>query len=339
MSTRHPFDGPWKEVLDQYTAPFLAFFLPDLHAAIDWERGIEILDKEFQQLLPPEDDDEGERRVDKQIKAWRGDDPFFILIHVEVQSQYRLAYERTIAHYHILIRAAYRDIPVFTVVVYGDDHPDWRPNHFEDAIGACRLRLDFATMKLLDYQPELATLEQSNNPLAVVVAAHLYALQTRDNPAQRLAYKRCLFASLYQRNFDRDTLRQAFRLMDWLLRLPLPERSAFVQYVRQHEKERAMTYITSYEEYVREEFIEKGRAEGREEGREEGQAQVILRLLERKFGPLPTDLTSQIQALHSAQFMALVERLLDFTALADLTVWLAAHQPAPSDTSEVIGDE
>lgn len=96
-----------------------------------------------------------------------------------------------------------------------------------------------------------------------------------------------------------------------------------------------MTYITSYEEYVREEFIEKGRAEGREkgreegriEGREEGQAQVILRLLERKFGPLPTDLTSQVQALHSAQFMALAERLLDFTALADLTVWLAAHQP------------
>ncbi len=83
MSTRDTFDGPWKEVLDQYIDPFLAFFLPDLHAAINWERGIEMLDKEFQQLLPPEETEEGERRVDKLIKAWRGADPFFILIHTD----------------------------------------------------------------------------------------------------------------------------------------------------------------------------------------------------------------------------------------------------------------
>ena len=258
MSTRDTFDGLWKEVLDQSIDPFLAFFLPDLHAAIDWERGIEMLDKEFQQLLPPEKTEEGERRVDKLIKAWRGADPFFILIHVEVQSQYRRAYERTVAHYHILIRGAYPDIPVFTMVVYGDDQAHWRPDHVEDAIGGCRLHLDFPTIKRLDYQADLATLETSDNPLAVVVAAHLYTLQTRHDPAQRLAYKRRLVASLYARPFDRNTLRQAFRLMDWLLRLPPPERQAFVHYVRQHEEERTVTYITSYEEYVREELTSKG---------------------------------------------------------------------------------
>ena len=316
MSTRDTFDGPWKEVLDQYSESFLAFFLPDLYATINWERGIDMLDKEFQQLLPPEDSTEGERRVDKLIKAWRGDELFFILIHVEVQSQYRAAYERTVAHYHILIRAAYPDVPVFTVVVYGDERADWRPTHFEDAIGNCRLRLDFPTIKVLDYQAELATLETSDNPLAVVVAAHLYTLQTRQQPAQRLAYKRQLFASLYKRNFDRDTLRHAFRLMDWLLRVPPPERHAFAQYVRQHEEEHAMTYITSYEEYVREEFIE------------EGQARVVLHLLERKLGALPADLTAQVQARHGEQFMALAESLLDFTDVADLTAWLAAHPPA-----------
>ncbi len=220
MSTRDTFDGPWKEVLDQYIDPFLAFFLPNLHPTIDWKRGVAMLDKEFQQLLPPEETREGERRVDKLIKAWRGSEAFFILIHVEVQGQYRRAYERTVAHYHILIRGANPDIPVFTMVVYGDDQAHWRPDHFEDAIGGCRLRLDFPMIKLLDYQADLAILEMSDNPLAVVVAAHLYALQTRHDPAQRLAYKRRLFASLYDRPFDRNTLRQAFRLMDWLLRLP-----------------------------------------------------------------------------------------------------------------------
>ena len=153
-----------------------------------------------------------------------------------------------------------------------------------------------------------------------VPATPLYTLQTRHQPAQRLAYKRQLFASLYKRNFDRDTLRHAFRLMDWLLRVPPPERHAFAQYVRQHEEEHAMTYITSYEEYVREELTEKGI--------EEGQARVVLHLLERKLGALPADLTAQVQARHGEQFMALAESLLDFTDVADLTAWLAAHPPA-----------
>ena len=169
MSTRDTFDGPWKEVLDQSIDPFLAFLLPDLHAAIDSERGIAMLDKEFQQLLPFKEIEEGERRVDKLIKAWCGHEPFFILIHVEVQRQYRRTDEPTVAHYHILIRGAYPDIPVFTVVVYGDDQAHWRADHIEDAIGECCLPLDLPTIKRLDYQAQadLATLETSDNPLAV----------------------------------------------------------------------------------------------------------------------------------------------------------------------------
>ncbi len=30
------YDSPWKEALDRYFEPFLAFFLPDAHAGIDW---------------------------------------------------------------------------------------------------------------------------------------------------------------------------------------------------------------------------------------------------------------------------------------------------------------
>ncbi|NJL54658.1 hypothetical protein HC928_05285 [bacterium] len=69
----------------------------------------------------------------------------------------------------------------------------------------------------------MATLESSTNPLAVIVAAHLYTLQTRRDPAQRLALKQRLFTSLYERGFDEATIQQLFRLMDWLLRLPKPQ--------------------------------------------------------------------------------------------------------------------
>jgi hypothetical protein len=40
-------DSPWKEVIERYFEPFLAFFFPRAHAEIDWTRGYELLDKEL----------------------------------------------------------------------------------------------------------------------------------------------------------------------------------------------------------------------------------------------------------------------------------------------------
>lgn len=45
------FDSPWKEALDRFLPAFLEFFLPTVHAAIDWDRGYEALDKELQQIV------------------------------------------------------------------------------------------------------------------------------------------------------------------------------------------------------------------------------------------------------------------------------------------------
>ena len=43
------YDSPWKEALDAYFEAFLALLFPEVHALIDWSRGYESLDKEFQQ--------------------------------------------------------------------------------------------------------------------------------------------------------------------------------------------------------------------------------------------------------------------------------------------------
>jgi len=45
------FDSPWKDILEQYLPDCLAFFFPQAHAAIDWERGYSFLDKELQQIV------------------------------------------------------------------------------------------------------------------------------------------------------------------------------------------------------------------------------------------------------------------------------------------------
>ncbi len=78
-----------------------------------------------------------------------------------------------------------------------------------------------------------------------------------------------------------------------------------------------------YQEILRE-GERQGEQRGRQAGRQEERQSLILKLLTRRVGDLPPELVTQIQALSLEQLEALVEALLDFTALADLENWLAA---------------
>ncbi|WP_425058539.1 hypothetical protein SCACP_31970 [Sporomusa carbonis] len=40
-------DSLWKIIIEDIFEDFLAFFLPDVHAAVDFSRGYEFLDKEM----------------------------------------------------------------------------------------------------------------------------------------------------------------------------------------------------------------------------------------------------------------------------------------------------
>jgi predicted transposase YdaD len=62
----------------------------------------------------------------------------------------------------------------------------------------------------------------------------------------------------------------------------------------------------------------------KEEGREEATANLVIRLLNKRFGELSEKTRSSISALPLAALENLSEALLDFTGLADLEAWLEA---------------
>jgi predicted transposase YdaD len=70
------------------------------------------------------------------------------------------------------------------------------------------------------------------------------------------------------------------------------------------------------------EFHEEGRQEGRQEGKVQEASVVILRQLNRRYGPLTPTTTARIEALPLEQLEALAEALLDFQGPADLEAWL-----------------
>ncbi|EAZ88803.1 hypothetical protein CY0110_01080 [Crocosphaera chwakensis CCY0110] len=63
------------------------------------------------------------------------------------------------------------------------------------------------------------------------------------------------------------------------------------------------------------------KAEGKEEGRQEGEVNLILRLLNRRFGQISPDFLTQVQTLSVEELEDLGEALLDFHSEEDLRQW------------------
>ncbi|MBI4601136.1 MAG: cytosolic protein, partial [Planctomycetes bacterium] len=83
-------DNAWKDILERNFQDFLAFFFPAAHAAIDWSRGVEFLDKELEAIAPGFK--ASRRVVDKLAKVFlrrpvRGLAEAWFLVHVEIQGR------------------------------------------------------------------------------------------------------------------------------------------------------------------------------------------------------------------------------------------------------------
>jgi hypothetical protein len=69
-------------------------------------------------------------------------------------------------------------------------------------------------------------------------------------------------------------------------------------------------------------LYQQDRERAKQEGKEEGQQDLIIRLLNRRFGEIDAALIERIRELSIEQLEGLVEALLDFSVVADLEAWL-----------------
>ena len=84
------------------------------------------------------------------------------------------------------------------------------------------------------------------------------------------------------------------------------------------------------ESVIYQEIVEEGRQEGLRQGIQQGIQQergLILRLLNRRVGPLDAATQERLESLSISQLEALGEALLDFAVPADLTRWLDQQAP------------
>jgi hypothetical protein len=322
---RHDFDTPWKEGLEAYFQEFMEFFFPAIALEIDWERGVTFLDTELQQIV--RDADLGKRWADKLAQVWRKDgQEAMVLCHVEVQSQPEDVFPERMLIYNYRLRDAC-NVPIVSLAVLSDNNPNWRPDRYGSELWGCGLAFWFPMVKLLDYEAQWEDLEESRNPFATIVMAHLKTQATRKDMVLRKEWKLRLMRQLYERGFERQDILNLYKFVDWLMVLPERLAVTFKAEINQYEREKSMPYITSIQRIGREE----GREEGRQEGRLEERLSMILEQLTRLVGEIPAMTEQQIQDLTSESLKSLGLELLNFKTLGDLEQWLAVQPETESE--------
>ena len=196
----------------------------------------------------------------------------WLLIHIEIQSQYEAGFERRMFLYHYRIFDLY-NLQVVSLVVLGDDRPRWRPQSFGYEKWGCELCLRFPIVKLLDFAPVENALAASFDPIAAMVQAHLATLEQPNDNRSLFARERRIIRSLYERNIPKKTVLELFRLIHWMIALPQPLAAQFVDEHFQWETENKMPYILEFERLAQERGEAKGKAEGIAEGKAKGKAE------------------------------------------------------------------
>lgn len=321
-SERADFDSPWKEIIEAYFPQAMYFFFPETYALIDWERPYEFLDKEFQQIA--REAEQGKRYADQLVKVWQTQgEELWLLIHVEIQAQKEDNFPKRMFTYNFRIFDRF-DRPAISLAILCDPNREWRPSNYSYNYPNTRLNFEFGSVKLLDYENRFHELENSDNPFATVVMAHLKTQQTRSSPEQRKIWKFSLIRRLYDLGLEEQDIRNLYRFIDWVMILPKALENQFWEEFKQFEQEQTMRYVTTGERIG----YERGKQEGKQEGKKEGEQQLILKLLQRRVGELSPELQERIQSLSLNQLETLGEALLDFTAMEDLLNWLQTNQSA-----------
>jgi hypothetical protein len=326
------YDSPWKEALGVYFPECMRFFFPKAAADIDWTEGYRFLDKELQQVAP--DALIGRRAVDKLVEVWRkSGQATWVLIHLEVQSQYDASFAERMYVYNYRIFDRYHK-KVASFAILGDEHPNWRPNRYGYRLWDCEVSLTFPVVKLLDYQDIRVELAQHQNPFAIVVLAHLHTQATRGQPKERYALKWRLTRLLYERGYTKRDVQLLFRFIDWVMWLPPALKTQFSTGVVAYEKERNMTYVTETIQLFQEKAMQEGMEKGREEGVRQQAREAVLEVLNLRFSEPPPDLVERINEVEDPETLkALHAQAVLTESLEEFERFMAGSLGQPSQSS------
>ena len=313
------YDQNLKETLKELFPEFLFLFYPEIAARLDLTQ-ITFLDKEAFTDFP-----EGSQReadLVAQVVTLEGD-PEILLIHVEVEAEKRSTFPARMFEYYSLFRLRER-LPIFPIVIYLSSGAGGltEESHTENLFGKEILRFTYPVIGLRDLSAD--DYLESDNPLASGLSALMRV--SREGAARQKLLSLKKVATSGENEARRFLLSN---LVETYLVLGDRERETFEHLLETDETKEVTDMISVYEERG----IEKGIAIGEErakamtsvyeergieKGERQGRKRTLLTILRHKFGDVPEEMQTKIEALASLEELdRLILRATDVTGLAE----------------------
>ncbi len=290
-------DSFWKELLEQLFREFVQFFFPEIHRDIDFGKGYQFLDKEFQQIT--KGSKAGRKIVDKLVKVFLKDGrEQWLLIHIEIQGQKEEDFARRMFTYNYRIFDKYQR-EVISLALLTDKDRNYRPNAFSIKRWGFECVFKFPLVKIIDYIGYAFEREYGKNIFSIIVEAFLKTLETEGDYQGRYHWKRRFILQLYDLGLDRETLIRVYKFIEWIMELPKSLDDRLYEEVKQKEEQKRMPYIMYAERKGIQKGIQKGKQEGKQEGRIEGLRQAIKILMDAKFGQSAKGLEEKISKVRN----------------------------------------
>lgn len=170
-------DTLWKSILEDIFEDFLLFFYPDAGSFFDFSKDFEYLDKELEQLFPPEDNSYQTRFVDKLVKVHcKNGNNEWILVHIEIQGYNDAHFGRRMFTYYSRILDKY-DKPITAFAIFTESNAAFKPCEYHREFMGTSVLYRFNSFKILEQDEQM--LRESDNPFAVVVLTALTALKSK----------------------------------------------------------------------------------------------------------------------------------------------------------------
>jgi hypothetical protein len=113
-------------------------------------------------------------------------------------------------------------------------------------------------VKLLEFENRREELENSINPFAWLILAHLDTMATTRNLERRVDCKFQLAMKLGRRGLRDEQARKLFNLIDWMMQLPPDLDKRWYNRVRETQEANKMPYINTIQRIEREEGLAQG---------------------------------------------------------------------------------
>jgi predicted transposase/invertase (TIGR01784 family) len=272
----------WKGILEDVFDDFLCFLNPDAGTVFDLDKGFEFLDKELEQVFPPENGEYSPKVIDKLVKVFtKSGKEEWILVHLEVQGQYQKDFGNRMFTYFYRILDKYQK-PIVAYAIFTEASTKERPDHFAIDFMGTSLRYTFNTYKIAGQKEE--ELRASDNPFALVVLTAKTALAGKEIKSSRerdellLTLKLNLARLLLAKRIAKEKIRVLINFLKYYVRFENQEINAKFEQTLEILTERTTTM--GIEELLLERAEKRGQKVGLEKGKQE-EALAIAREMKK----------------------------------------------------------